>query len=295
MSKPKTLPDRDGTPSAAPAAAVARPARSAKAPRERAWSEVASFVIHFERRASGGDGAGERRIAAHKMQDGGITARWTGPAQQPMMGWIAEHLDGDWSESPGPAPVLVPGLVPAPVPATAPTAVAAPAALVQGGSAGPASPGPLTPSAAAGRLAITDVRARPAGAARRAAAGRAGPQARTQLRGGDAFGIEARVEIVGAGAATTATAPADAAACKVEFFGRDLTTRQSVRLGEAAVDPLAVAADADAGAAGAVCAGWARLSGLALPPGTYRVDSIASLAARPAVLAHAEGPLLDVR
>ena len=71
MSKnPKTRPDikADGKPNKA--------ARPAAADKRDEWSEVANFVITFERRGAQAAGTLERRISAHKMQDGGISARW---------------------------------------------------------------------------------------------------------------------------------------------------------------------------------------------------------------------------
>lgn len=297
MSKPRIPTDGGGAPQGARAARgapvseadapTARTGRGAKAARERTWSEVASFVIHFERRATG-DGAGERRITAHKMQDGGITARWTGLAQQPMTSWIAEHL-GDWGDEP--APEVPPGCAastasatPAAPTSTAPTPHTATRALAGTGTASADGPIPR-PRAPGVELAITAVIARSAVAGpARAADWPAVAPARARLRGGESFELAAEVRIVGAADAAVADA-APALPCKVEFFGRDLATRKSIRLG---------AADVGAAAGGAAGAYRAHLGGLVLPPGTYRLDSVALLGARPAKLAHAEGPVLEV-
>jgi hypothetical protein len=70
--------------------------RTTTAERNEDWAEVANFVVTFERRGSQAEGTLERRITAHKMQDGGISARWSGPAQQPMVAWMAQQV-GEWA------------------------------------------------------------------------------------------------------------------------------------------------------------------------------------------------------
>lgn len=285
MSKPaKFQPEnspaapRSGSPRTAP--------RSGKPTRERAWSEVASFVVQFEKRAAA-DGSFDRRITAHKMEDGGITARWTGLAQQPMVDWIAQHL-GEWGELPAGdrAPPRV-DATPKEAPGQAEaTPLPASAAMPPQEATASRAPWRGTPPIL---LSITEVVARQAGASGSAAGSSEAPRhGRSRLRGTEPFELDATIAMTGA---PDQPAAMRAGPCKVEFFGRNVSTKQSVRLGEVHV----AAGDAVGAAPSRGEALYrAHLGGLRLPPGTYRLDSIASLPTRSARLAHAEGPMLEV-
>jgi hypothetical protein len=267
-----TQPKAAASKAASPATRAAPRRKAPRPPTTRPWSEVANFVLTFETRLLR-SGREERRITAHKMQDGGITARWTGHAQQPMVNWIAEHL-GDWGELPSQESVP-PDAESAHVthPPSPPSAATASTAV---------SPKPWL-DAAQVSLSITAVVARQAGAMGSPAGAPATLQpSRARLRGGEVFDLDATIEV---SCASPLPAAPLASQCKVEFFGRNLSTKKSIRIGEASID-----ADLVSGAG----VYQAHLGGLSLPPGTYRLNSIASLPTRTARLAHTEGPLLDV-
>lgn len=239
-----------------------------KATKERAWNEVASFVIHFERRSAASGGGSERRITAHKMQDGGITARWTGLAQQPMVGWIAEHLS-DWGDLPGDEPVSH-------------AAEATPG--VAGGTTADV-PAPL-PDASQVSLSVAGVAARQAGASGAPAARPEAPSAASiRLRSHEAFVLDATIEIA---AVNESLVDPLGEGCTVQFFGRNILTQEGIRLGQAKVDAAPV--DREGGRR----AFRASLDDVSLPAGTYRLVSVATLSTRPAKLAHFQGPMLEV-
>ena len=282
-------------------------ARAAAPKEEDGWTEVANFVVTYERRDSA---AGvDRRITAHKMQDDGITAKWTGEAQQPMCEWIANHTgDCAFAEAANPTPTPLTGESNAAV-ASSPSvgsASAAPGqvksqvralhavrldALIEANRAAcePALPveaashaevpAPL-PDASRVSLYIRTVTARQASATR-PSAGATTQGTRVRLRGDEVFDLDAMIEIA---SATESLVIPLVEQCRVQFFGRNMSTKKSIRLGEANVG----VAESGGGAY------RASLGALSLPAGIYRLDSIATLPTWPAMLAHAEGPMLDV-
>jgi hypothetical protein len=284
---------------------AANAARGAAPKEEDVWTEVANFVVTFERRDSA---AGvDRRITAHKMQDDGITAKWTGVAQQPMCAWIANHT-GDWgfTESVSPALTGLAGDSKASAAASMGPVSAAPGTVTSQVralhavrpdapiEANHAACEPARPADAAARaevpapipdasrvsLSIRTVTARQAGDSG-PSAGAPTPATRVRLRGDEVFNLDATIEVAGA---TESLVTPLATQCRVQFFGRNMSTKKGIRLGEANVG----VAESGGGAY------RASLGGVTLPAGTYRLDSIATLPAWSAKLARAEGPMLDV-
>ena len=176
-------------------------ARPAAADKRDEWSEVANFVITFERRGAQAAGTLERRISAHKMQDGGISARWSGVAQQPMAAWMAEHV-GDWADDEAPLP-------------------GAPASAEAGRAARPTATDAATAAAAAARatdntsISIQNFRVR----------GQADA----------AFDLEADIEVECPVGAKARLLPP----CSVSFFSRNVANHDKAALGTIVVDGLA--------------------------------------------------------
>ena len=238
------------------ALAASKGARSVSAKKEQPWTDVASFVINFERRAVVA-GRSERRITAHKMQDGGITAGWTGLAQQPLVEWIADHV-GDWGDSEPVQSLLAPAVADNRIDAK-----------------------PTLCDTTAVALSITAVEAHQAGGIETTAGARAREQARgVVLRSGTAFDLDAVVEISGLEDEILSTS----APCTVQFFSRNTVTQERSRLGE-------VLAGAQAAGRSSYSA---TLPQITLPAGTYRVASVAILKGTPPKLAYAQGPLLEI-
>lgn len=238
--------------------ALTKGARSAPQKREAAWIDVASFVISFEHRAAV-TGRSERRITAHKMQDGGITAEWTGLAQQPLAQWIADHV-GDWGDE---EPLQ--GLM-----ASAETSACIDAKAI-----------PCDTSALV--VSVTKVEAHQAGGHRTADGARsvAETPGAVALQSSTAFELEAVVEI---SAPCGQEVSPHSASCTVQFFSRNTSTLESSRLGE-------VLANVRPGTRGAYAATLPRVK---LPAGTYRVASVAILKGVPPKLAYAQGPMLEI-
>lgn len=291
---------------------AAKVARGAAPKEEDRWTEVANFVVTFERRDT--EAGVDRRITAHKMQDDGITAKWTGVAQHPMCEWIANHT-GDWAfaEAVSPAPAALAGeskaaAAPSMGPASAgPGLVISqvralhaerPDALIEANRAAcePALPAtePVRPVDAAPRaevpaplpdasrisLSIRTVTARQASATG-PSAGAPTHASRVRLRGDEVFDLDAMIEIA---STTELQVTPLVKQCRVQFFGRNMATKKGIRLGEANVG----VAESGGGAY------RASLGGVTLPAGRYRVDLIATFPTWPAKLARAEGPMLDV-
>lgn len=237
--------------------ATSKAARGRVPKKEERWTEMASFVINFERRA-GARGSAERRITAHKMQDGGITAQWSGLAQEPLIQWIAEHVN-DWGDMESVQPVA-----------------AAEAAL------------PLIAGAAAHcdtasvNLSISAVEAHQAGRTGAGGRGQTPDPGRTvALKSSAAFDLDAVVRISGPDGREL---PSASTPCTVQFFVSNVATKEQSRLGEVRAGATAPGASSAA----------ATLPRITLPAGTYRVASVAILKGTPPKLAYAQGPLLEV-
>jgi hypothetical protein len=262
--------------------------RKAESPGGETWVEAANFVITFERRNADANGRIARRITAHKMQEGGISAEWTGLQQEPMCDWIAHHV-GDWGDEPNAAAASEP---------TGPTSTLHSAALA----------GPADPEVASLHLAALDPRGEVASQAvvepspvPSAASGTTVRISRLNVvrsatlvpqssvagavEAGDdgrmAFDLLAHLQF-GEGGVGDASDPA-MPACPIEFFGRNLATAQKMRLGEA---------QAPANQRGRCVA--VTLSNVELPPGTYRLACVARLTNSNAPPASLRGPLLVV-
>ena len=251
MSKPRKTTPQPPKPVTKGAASRPKPARR---PTPKAWVEVANFVLTFESRNTRAGGH-EERITAHKMQEGGITATWTGAELRPMCQWIGEHV-GDWAEH-----------------APAPTAEA-----VRGSASNGAAPAPLPQL----NLAIAQLRAVPATQGRAAAMGAPGAAQRPMSRtDADTFNLEAVLEISADGPLDPALPPTR---CPVEFFSRNMLTTEKQRLGEASTVEWVPGRLSYA----------ATLSRVRLPVDTYRLDCVARLPNATRPFAYLQGPLLQV-
>jgi hypothetical protein len=260
-------------PSPAPTKAAAQSTRTVTRPPEESWTEVANFVLTFERRVGAVDGQTEKRITAHKMQEGGITANWTGVAQQPMCEWIAQHV-GDWARAQAQAQLEE-------VAPTLTTEEIHNEEIQQGDTETLAPPAAAAPPAALG-LAVAQVRALQAIVETVPGGSPAAPSnSRASFKSGEAFSLEALIEINGLGDAQ----PLDpAAACSVQFFSRNTVTSEAARLGEACVaEPV-----------NGQSSYRAVLRRVRLPAGTYRLESVATLKGMPPKHAYGQGPVLQV-
>lgn len=241
------------------------PRAATAAPPSRPWTEAASFVVHFERRAVAGSAESfEHRITAHKMEDGGISAQWIDGTLEPLVRWIAEHAGEPWAAGSG-----------------------GEAAVGEAAEAEATVPAAAVPERAGIAMCIArfGVRAADGTAAAEGGDGPSSDQPEVQLAVGTAVDLEATIRIEG-----FAAAPADGTTppCTVHFYGRNSLTQQGMLLGEVAAAPLA-----EGGATGADL--WrARLRHLNLPAGSYRLATVATLDAMPSVRAHAGGPMLLV-
>ena len=246
-----------------------RPGRKPAGPVEAAWNEVANFVLTFESRTLA-SGASENRITAHKMQDGGLTEKWTGTEQQPMVRWISEHV-GDWPEAAAKA---------AAEPAHSSVAQADPPPYLQRS----ADPDVQRDIPAAFRLTVSSLQPvlNPFAGAdpRHAAVHLSG--ARIQMPGATPFDLEAAVSIDALN--DTAAASGSSVRCVVEFFCRNTRTAEKTRLGEAY----------SGGVAGARSSCTAALRGVRLAPGSYRLACVARLTGAGAPPAFLQGPWLEV-
>jgi hypothetical protein len=251
---------KGGKPAAAQSASVqkagsptGKPARSVAPKEEASWTEVANFVVTFERRESETGAGIERRITAHKMQDDGITAKWTGVAQQPMCEWIADHVS-DW-------------------------VIAEPrSAEVDGSAIAAQVPGVDTTGLA---MRITQVRAVLSADRAPAAVGSTQEDSRhTSFESGEAFNLEALIEISGLPKSQAAQIPA----CSVQFFSRNAVTKEKVRLGEARI------ADHVEGRSSF----RAKLALVRLAAGNYRLEAVAMLKGQQPILAYGLAPMMQV-
>jgi hypothetical protein len=236
--------------------ATGKPERGGATRKEERWTEMASFVVNFERR-NNADGSGERRITAHKMQDGGITAQWTGVAQEPLVRWIADHVS-DWGDRESIQAVA---------------GHAAESSLIDLGDA--------VCDTTTVSLSITAIGAHTPGHSGGAVRAEASNGASSvALRSGAAFELSAVVEI---NAQDGRELPAASTPCTVQFFSVNTVTKQRSRLGEVW-----------AGQAAGRSSLAATLPRVTLPAGSYRVTSVALLKGTPPKLAYAQGPLLEV-
>jgi hypothetical protein len=266
MSSPRKTPRATGN-DAAPRTAKAATARSPRSGRKpvaaRPWREVANFVVTFESRANAAGGE-DKRITAHKMQEGGITASWTGAEQQPMCRWIAEHVGEGWEPAPGPTDALQ--AADRPEPARKPAPQLAP----EGHDAAPSLPGVA--------LTIAQLRARPIVEPVAPTDARAGDAAAARGRTALAFDLEAVLDI------EAADLHGQAVAWPVEFYLRDMHTASKRRLGVASTEVLVAGRASYA----------ARLSEVELPAGIYRVDCVARTPGNAPGFAFRQGPVLQV-
>ena len=226
------------------------------------WSEVANFVVTFERRESEAAGTVEQRISAHKMQDGGITAIWSGVGQQPMCEWIANHV-GDWAsmdadkhetDAVSQEVILAPSLASTP------------------------SDGDAAAISSDVTVTISDLRTLAASADAQTLG--AGKLDRTSFASGEAFNVETRIEISGLrGRDLHRNSP-----CCVKFFSRNIATRLGLQLGQVSVDDLAEGQTSYR----------AVLPRVSLPAGSYRLETVALLKGTQTKMAYRQGPLLQV-
>jgi hypothetical protein len=234
--------------------------RSAAPKEEASWTEVANFVVTFERRESETGTGIERRITAHKMQDDGITAKWTGLAQQPMCEWMTEHV-GDWAKTQPTTPVE--------------------AEPLQSGSDAAAPPDKPT----ALQLEISMLRAvhtyaehACTGTIAPAELGRGGVGS---LKSGTAFDVEVTVKINGL---CKGKAPQNSVPCSVQFFCRNTLTSEGTRLGAVSVVEMVDNKSAYR----------AVLPRVSLAAGTYRLESVATLKDAHPSFAYGQSSLLEV-
>jgi hypothetical protein len=240
-------------------------ARGSRPPKADAWTEVASFVINFERRASSESRGPERRITAHKMQDGGITAAWTGLAQQPMCQWIAEHVS-DWANV-DPADAAERSAMKT----WHEKAVPAPHRMPKKADDHPEA-SPSIAAVRAHQTGVVDVTLR--ANAPRALLGVA-------LKPDEAFDLDTWIDMPASclGALDPGTPQ-----CTVLFFGKNTQTHEGLRLG------AAVAEARNAGDHSFM----ASLPEIKLPAGSYRVAVVAELNGLPERRAYGQGPLLEI-
>jgi hypothetical protein len=268
-----------------------RRARGAAAAQDAAgaWNEVANFVVTFERRERGerrdADGV-ERRISAHKMQDGGISAAWTGIEQQPMCAWIADHLGADWAEAgtdaapeAGAAERLLGADPTAPPAVSEPHKTLPPSAASMVATSDDAAT-PVEPRVVA--LAVSHVRpVRPGSHGAANTSGHAVEPTREPLQGDAPFDLEALVRVEAVSPCGPAQEPLSGS---VQFFCRNMATAEKRRLGEVPWEQAAQGGTTHC----------ARLSSVCLPKGRYRLASIAKARGTAHQVAYSEGPLLEV-
>ena len=242
-----------------------------------AWSEVANFVVTFEQRSSGAGGSAERRITAHKMQEGGITAEWSGAAQQPMCAWIQDHV-GDWGglvgddAEAGAAGSIAAGAAPGDAPAAAPTPVQLPAVAQSPLIDRKQEDMTLLFSELRVALQAADADV-PASVAAR------GPDAMS-IASDHAFNVEGRIELRGLREPDLRRH----AHCSVQFFGRNLATKEGLNLGKVEIESLAEGQTSY----------QAVLRGVRLPAGHYRLASVALLQGDLHRMAYKAGPLVQI-
>jgi hypothetical protein len=247
---------------AGPAAGDANLRRSAL-PRDEGWDELANFVVTFERRQARPDAPVERRITAHRMENDGITAKWTGDAQLALGAWMSDQVPG-WSVA-----VAVAAAEPAAARALAQIAPAAepvPSTASADNARTPSVAVP-TPATTASPSSLEFLALKVQGA-----------EGQPSAQAGLPFEVEAWLQ----------AAPRDAGelpsgACAVQFFCRNASTAQGERLG--IVSAVAVGGGHRYRAV-FQCDG--------LPAGTYRIESAASMRNAREVFAYRRGPLLEV-
>ncbi len=245
-------PNPASSPPAHKSASLAAKAARGVAPREAPWAEVANFVVTFERRESeSGDGI-ERRITAHKMQDDGITAKWTGAGQQAMCEWIANQVR-DWV-NPEPAESTRNEVGCDPIAARAPEL-----------------------DTTHVTLAIAQVRALGSVDPEPSGSGTQDEGCRTSFKRGEVFNLEALIEFSGLREADAGHIPP----CSVQFFSRNTLTKERARLGEASI------AERGCGQSSY----RAVLTRVQLAEGSYRLESVAMLKGKQPKFAYEQVPL----